>query len=578
MTRLVGLFYFNIQYVAGDFHLYHRYCLEAIRPFLEAIVRNPDWRTSFCLSGAGLEFLAQHYPSIIDSLRRLVRQGRVELVASTYTPALWPAFPKRDLLKSIEFYDAAVEGLGLPKPRVFFPHESFFGRGLRCLADRFDLIVCKDDYLSYFLGAENVPHALSLGRAVVAVGSNHILNELRRKFDASGSRRRFPFPLADLPPAFRKRLETAPAPAVTPGTGFRDDAGDEWRWYHLGSGHHFCTCYAPEDRDRFFADPLWIELTESLLNSYLSEGASFATVGEFARAAPRAPESILERTVEGSLDSHRSGGIYAWMGRQESPVEQDATVLSAAWRARAQLRRIGEALNGTPESRGLPQRELRDAWSLQLLAESADPLGWAPTPGEVVFGRRTAEEAWRVAQSLRERLRDAGKSPDSAFRRRAAGSLSRSGDNQPPSFFRFELYGGRGEACTTFFDKDHQLLDIELCADSSHCGVRFPEAGQSVTYCPSAAEDAPVTLSLDNMKPEIIFLPLTNGLLGLEQNRFIIRENSIGYLAAGVCTKERAVVFGAEGLQRGARLHLRFRLLRTTWESAVKLAAAINAV
>src|SRR6267154_113043 len=102
MKLALGLFHFNVQYVAGDLSSYHRYCTQAVIPFLNTIAQNRNYRVSFEISGSGLEFLSQHYPFAISLLRELIARSQVELVSSTYAPTLWVAFPKLDLVRSIQ--------------------------------------------------------------------------------------------------------------------------------------------------------------------------------------------------------------------------------------------------------------------------------------------------------------------------------------------------------------------------------------------------------------------------------------------------------------------------------------------
>ena len=99
----LGLHHFNIAYVAGNEASYHRQVREALLPFLQMLERHPSWQTTIEMSGFSLEFLAQHYPNILDYIKSLIENGQIELISCTYAPQLWIAYPFEDLIKSIEW-------------------------------------------------------------------------------------------------------------------------------------------------------------------------------------------------------------------------------------------------------------------------------------------------------------------------------------------------------------------------------------------------------------------------------------------------------------------------------------------
>src|ERR1051326_8173521 len=123
----LGLFHFNLHYIAGDVSSYHRYCTQAVMPFLRLVAGDPEIRVSFEMAGSGLECLGNFYPEALDLLRRLIASGQIELISATYVPTLWVAFPGRDLLKSIELNRSCLERLQLRASELFFAQEAFFG-------------------------------------------------------------------------------------------------------------------------------------------------------------------------------------------------------------------------------------------------------------------------------------------------------------------------------------------------------------------------------------------------------------------------------------------------------------------
>jgi hypothetical protein len=145
----LGLYHFNAHWGAES-RSAQRHCTEALAPFLRVLKRHPDWRVSIDIAGSGLELLNEHYPVQTRRLRALVENGQVELISTMYTPSLWVAFPRSDLIRSIERNRQCLSKLGFPAGRLFFAQEGLFGESVHTLTEYFDAAICKDDYLNYF--------------------------------------------------------------------------------------------------------------------------------------------------------------------------------------------------------------------------------------------------------------------------------------------------------------------------------------------------------------------------------------------------------------------------------------------
>jgi hypothetical protein len=573
VKRALGLFHFNVQYVAGNAPGYHRYCEHAIRPFLDTVEANPNWRVSFESAGRGLMFLNEHYPSTMRKLRRLIEQGQLELISSTYAPALWVAFPKRDLVRSIEINRQCLQQLGLPASRIFFAQEAFFGTGLRHLEDFFDVVLCKDDYLDHFCGADKLAPAYRLGKMLVIAGSNHLRNELVRRTQSGETA------LPTFTEINRWRIEQRKisvsdgCPAIC-----RPALGDtEWFWYHFGSGHHMATWAAPGDWNNFFADRQWLRMTADLVCAYAADGYRFSTLSEFATAVDREDLTDLPAVVEGGWNSERSLGVYCWMGRHANSWEDDAGVLALAWRSRKALvecERVVSELKD-PELRSTITKEIETVWQRQIMAESSDSTGWAPTSSEVQFAKGFAEEVLRNLSSIREKLgrlwpadhRWNGESEIAAYRL------------APPECAPFcpaKLFGGEGYISVVEMRENLQLVDVYFTAKDSACGIRFETFQNQVTYCPSADEQEPVRLSLSDLKPSKIYLPLANGLISTGESAFLIRDNANGQVAACIDKEDSSLSFAVEGISTGRPCRWRFLLFRGNLDDAVKLANEFN--
>jgi hypothetical protein len=557
MPRIaLGLFHFNPQYVAGDPDIANRYCREALDPFLTAVAQRPRWRPSLAMAGSGLEFVAEHHPSSFDLLQQLVQADRMELISALYAPSIWVAFPRRDLMRAVALNRQCLAALGLRDAGIFFAQEAFFGPGVASVASEFRFALCKDEYVEYFAGEAALSPCYQLGPVRVLVGSNHLMNLMAVEHLKDGRR---------LPEAHRRRLEEVHTNLPAGQRRLeRGSLGDlEWYWYHLGSGHHFTTPCSPEETDRFFYDPSWAAMTLSLLDRIEAEGYSFGFIGEWGQALSRHSAPAMPAVMEGSFNTGRSRGVYAWMGWHGNPWENDPSILSLAWRSREEIVRRERGIGAT-EMQGLPAEGLQTAWRHQLMAESSDPLGWEPTPREANYGRILAERAMNAAHRI------------AAFDRRIGCEDVHATAADETPFAALELYGGQGAYSVLRLSADLQQVDIHLEQRSVECGIRFHRQGAEVVYCPSGLEEEPVSVSVESTSDKALYLPLANGLLAIGPQLSVIRVNRFGMAAARICGKESSVAFGVEGGRYGTVYRWRFLLHSGPLESAVQTANSAN--
>ena len=552
----LGLFHFNTQYVAGDNEIADRYCREAIDPFLRAVERRPGWRVSFEIAGSGLEFLASRHGRIFDLLRSLVNCSKIELISSLYVPSIWIAFPRRDLIQSVTINRECLRDLGVKDSGIFFSQEAFFGPGVGTLAEFFDSALCKDEYLDYFIPeSERLSPQYQLGRMRVIAGSGHLANLLAREYLEAES----------LPYPYRRRLECTSV-SIPGGTRSLECGalGDvEWVWYHMGSGHHFATPYSPEDMERFFFDPDWAAMNMRLLDQLEAQGFRFSPIREFADSVKHLEAPPLSPLVEGSWNTARSFGVFEWMGRHSDPWENDPEILGHAWRAREGLV-LREIQAPDVQSDFLISEALQAAWKQQLLAESSDPLGWDTTPAEVKFGRISSEQALASAFALGPI--DPGKSD-------LPGEFKLSNP-----FTGIEVFGGTGSFTVCLISEVIQQVDIHIEQSQAECGVRFARSEGPIMYCPSGLEDDPARVEFESLRQEVLYLPLSNGLVSLGNDLAVIRVNRYGMCAARLARLDPHVTFGVDGGRRGTVLRWRFLMYRGAIESAVELANTTNLV
>ena len=567
----LGLFHFNVQYEVGVPESYHRYTREAINPFVHTLHRSPNWGVSLAMSGSCLEFVADHYSKTFDTLAEMVHSGRVELISSLYTPAIWVAYPWEELARSIDENIRCLECLGLPQSRFFLSQEIFFGEGLRRLIGTVDAAICKDDYLTHFYDWQpQSPVAESCGLPVV-VGSNHLLNHLNHFLDDTEVHQPGTLPSTHqrLLDWAREKNQKKQFPAS------KGEIGDlEWYWYHIGSGHHSCVPWNPVDIANFHFDPSWHSLVLDSLSYISAAGFEMTTISNWFDKVGRHPRQRLPQLVEGSLNSADSGGVLAWMGREENTWEDNDAVLARASRSRIQLRSVEAVLSETPES---TQSALQAARKAQMLAEGSDSLGWQPTPREVQYGLQASGDVLSVTSQI---LDACGK------------SVSDVATYQPPRLGRdssrrcvssldhvVSSVGIDCESISITQDCDGvTMLEADFLPKSRHFGMLFSYCTEFVSYCPSGLERTLLRVPLDRLRPPEVCLPLANGLLRIQENLYVVKDLRYCHVAARIKTDAQVAEFAITASDIPVRRY-RWRFFALTGasaESAMDFANTLN--
>ena len=575
MKIALGLFHFNVNEVAGEPSACHRYCTQVVLPFLGTIASRKEFRATFEMAGNGLEFLAEHYPSSIDTLRDLIARNQIELISSTYAPTAWVAFPRRDLVQSIQLNTRVLTSLGLTAAPIFFGQEGLFGPGVESLDNWFDIAVCKDDTLRTLNDATISSPVYRLGKVTVVIGANHLLHEMASVVVNASRQGAAPtcssFYEAHLQEAVTSSLQSAPE--YIEGTV----DGVQWHWYHCGSAHPFTTTGVPQNWEGFFCDPEWMTMTSGVLERLLDEGYQLGFIGEFARnvASERTPP--LPRMIECSWNPKRSRGVYAWMGLHEHRWDAGAALLTLAWRARKKLIETERLLSSLdPEGRCELSSRIDEIWRHQILSESSDPLGLSPLLCEVNFGREQGDRVLEMCATLMSRmplgLGYSGRNESS------------NGTHPDPQLapadapIQTELIGAEGQITWRKLSEAEYVCEARFRAEEHTCGVRFQRHSNAITYCPSGAEHQWVVIDEAELPQGEYYLPLTNGLISLNSDLHLVRDNCSVGTAARISTQDDWVRFALEGVAEGRLYEWRFRVIRGSVDEAVHVANRINCV
>src|SRR3989338_10646195 len=93
--------------------------LPANKLMLDLLKRHPEFKLSYSLSGTVLEQLEKYYPEVIDSFKKLVDTGRVELLSETYYHSLAFFYSKKEFEKQVGLHNDIITRLFGTNTQVF---------------------------------------------------------------------------------------------------------------------------------------------------------------------------------------------------------------------------------------------------------------------------------------------------------------------------------------------------------------------------------------------------------------------------------------------------------------------------
>lgn len=110
--------------------------LPANEVLLRLLKRHPDFKFAFSFSGVVLDQLAAYAPEALDSFKRLVATGRVELLADTYHHSLAFFYSLKEFERQVDLHRAALRRLFGITPQVLRNTELSYRNDLGAWAEK----------------------------------------------------------------------------------------------------------------------------------------------------------------------------------------------------------------------------------------------------------------------------------------------------------------------------------------------------------------------------------------------------------------------------------------------------------
>lgn len=551
----LGILHFNIFYTIGNVPSYHRQVRESIIPVLDLLSRHSDWCFTIEMSGISIEFLAKNYPSVLDRIRSLILSKQIELISSTYSPQIWISFPLYDLVKSIELNIRLLKNYNLKTSKIFFSQENFCGEGIKAISKYFEYALIKDDYY-FYLHAEHTSEIFispfyHLGKMKVMVGWGHILEmvitDLSIDEEESDELQFLKDNVKAVHCDFLKSVEQKYNYGTKPEfTGkFKDF---EWTWFHYGSAERFSKPHIrPENINTCQVDRNWSLYIEKLLEKKEKSGFRFSSIQDFfSRVANlHYQASPLLPLLDGSWNMENSRGGFIWMGLNNELSENDVLVRNINWKSRNMLLACEFLFHEFYKKNAAPlelAEKIKDAWSHQLLAEVSDATGWYPHQCEINFSIGKSEKVLNIVADVASSIKLVSDETickvDVNNKKIYYGVLDKIHQEHQIKknelfLSNFELLGAEGIFYCYQSNSSLQKIIFKITPTGENiCGVKFPWASDIFSYSPALMEDELVTYSVKEFSPDIIYLPLTNGIIGVGGETFIIKHNECMSMAA----------------------------------------------
>jgi alpha-amylase len=110
--------------------------LPANAVLLENIKNNPEFKASFSISGVALEQFEKYSPEVIESFKRLVETGNIELLSETYYHSLSSIYNQEEFENQVGLHRKKIRDLFGVTPSVFRNTELIYSNEIAKMAEK----------------------------------------------------------------------------------------------------------------------------------------------------------------------------------------------------------------------------------------------------------------------------------------------------------------------------------------------------------------------------------------------------------------------------------------------------------
>jgi hypothetical protein len=554
----LSMLHFNVQYVAGGLfgffpvadpvidldaeQVEDAIIRESFEPVLDLLAAHPTWGANLEMQGYMLDVMAARHGEVLDKLRALAKAGQAEVNSFHYSDQLFLAFPREDWERSRMLNDATFARHDIPRGDTVFCQEGQAGPGLAgamASAGYRTLLYPKNLY-GYQHGDE------------APIAPLYRFGDVQMLFSRGG--------------AWQQGEDS-----IEVGFWFVDDGE------LLATGD-----FDPYIAEHFKKNPAAIAEREAELVALEASGVRIATITEYVDTISAiVPLADPPPLLEGTWQPSSTDGIHRWLGGYGLwwKDERDNDVRTLGAMAHREL--VAAETAATAASLDA-REELDGAWRLLALGQVSDASGINPFRGEVEYGIAHLTEALRIGREVIVRAKETlGPTVDIDS---AAGTAVPSGAAAPPEgelvepMLELVIESGARASTETWRRAGEGLYRVELrftAGDDRSIAVTFPGEPGDIVYTPGLA-DAPVHAPREAFVFEHFEMALSDGLLGLAPERFVIKDQANVHVAASIRLDSGDARFHDDTVPEGEEVTWVFYLVLASEERAAAVARSVN--
>jgi len=535
----IGMFHFNLQYVAGDYKIESRIIKESVFPVLQFFEKNPQYKSDIEIQGYAIEVFAEEHPEVLALLKKLVNRGQIELVIAHYSDQFFIGYPALDLQKSIEISDQILAKNGLKRSRVFFGQEiQWTPAYASVLKGKYDLIATSSDPHSWYRDK-------TLPLVNIRYGNDQIMGLIDSQKELNG---------------------------LTWAYAFLDD-GEVFNSLDYNSNFYRVPAQEKESIDRF--------------KKLEKEGYKFVTMTELANKIknlkgyqipdyPFVPEGTWNMSV---------CGPFMWMGRQRTGIETDGITRALSFRLRSVVL-LAERLIEFAASKGIDVSELKklleQAWRHLLLSEVSDSSGWSPWLVEVQYTAAEVANANKILAEIMSKLKGVLALEDKNYRVDTKSGkvepMNSQKSNDTTASFLPVPFAVRAEKVTSSVTRiNENLFRLDIQCERPADGaveIVFDTPASGLFYSAGAGEEIAVEIPAD-LKHDPAF-SLSNGFIYLGNGYSLVKDCSVEHLAVTWKMKEQKLVFREELNPENLEMNMRFYVTKGDVNKGLVLGNQLN--
>ncbi len=577
----LSMFHFNVQYVAGglkgfpsgtdskdvydldDAQVQDLIIKESFEPVVDLFLAHPDWKVTLEMQAYMVEVMLQRHTDVMEKLRTLVDNGQAEIVSFHWSDELFLAYPRRDLEASYELMDDVWKDAGFSPSPVVFCQEGQFGTGMLKFGARYNRTI--------FVLAKNLfkyQHAADYDSAAAL-------------YEKDG---------ADIVIGSR----SFSTPDVEVNWSFFDDGE------LLAAGG-----MAPYMGKDFKADAAALDEYEHELEGLAQQGWHIASVEDYVSWAKQygIQQRPLPPMLDGTWQPPSTDSMHRWMGASGLidlvyAGERDNLVLTSNVKARHRIvaaqTLVEYAVKQGMAEEGQYDQALKDCWSEVLLGEVSDASGINPFVGEVDYGLEHSAAATQCADGILNELAPKLGGPFLAIDT-LGGNVTTETDSPveisqatDPLFDEVSgfLVEAEGRDVSVSWEKVgladgvfRVSMDIGP-GDTTHrtASVDFPLALDGFYLTPGLVEGEVEFFPFSDfdLQEGHVALPVANGLVGLDQDTWLIKDTSSVHLAAIFEPGSGVVRFEDQTLPPDEGVNWTFWLIKGQEQTALDFAERLN--